>query len=143
MTRTVTAGGPQGRGVWDRAYDKFGFGALFRWHQREEIRRSFVCITKQPFEIGEIGTRIVPTSAVCNLLRSLCDRYAQTLKSECGTLWTSRIWMMDGWECAVEMCQARNGKKRERERNGKGTRSFLSRSSIFGHPFFSRFWPKS
>ena len=36
----------------------------------------------------------------------------------------------------VEMCQAKNGKKRERERNGKGTRSFLSRSSIFGHPFF-------
>ena len=43
----------------------------------------------------------------------------------------------------LEMCQARNGKKQERERNGKGTRSFLSRSSIFGHPFFSRFWPKS
>ena len=43
----------------------------------------------------------------------------------------------------VEMCQARNGKKQERERNGKGTRFFLSRSPIFGHPFFSRFWPKS
>ena len=47
------------------------------------------------------------------------------------------------FKSAAEMCQARNGKKRERERNGKGTRSFLSRSSIFGHPFFSRFWPKS
>ena len=34
------------------------------------------------------------------------------------------------------MCQARNGKQRERERNGKGTRSFLSRSSIFGNPVF-------
>ena len=43
----------------------------------------------------------------------------------------------------LDMCAERNGKKRERERNGKGTRSFLSRSSIFGHPFFSRFWPKS
>ena len=34
------------------------------------------------------------------------------------------------------MCQERKGKKWERERNGKGTRSFLSRSSIFRHPFF-------
>ena len=38
----------------------------------------------------------------------------------------------DGTEsCQVEMCVERNGKKRERERNWKGTRSFLSRSSIF------------
>ena len=36
----------------------------------------------------------------------------------------------------VEMCQARKGKKRERERNEKETHSFLSYSSIFGHPFF-------
>ena len=34
------------------------------------------------------------------------------------------------------MCQEKKGKKWERERNGKGTCSFLSRSSIFGHPFF-------
>ena len=46
-------------------------------------------------------------------------------------------------QSGVQMCQARNGKKWERERNGKGTHSFLSRSSIFGHPFFSCFWPKS
>ena len=44
------------------------------------------------------------------------------------------VWLRT-WS-RLEMCQARNGKKREWERNGKGTRSFLSRSSIFGHPFF-------
>ena len=32
--------------------------------------------------------------------------------------------------------------KRERERNGKGMHSFLSRSSIFGHPFFFPFLAK-
>ena len=58
------------------------------------------CRTEQPFEIGEIGIRIVPTRAVCNLLRSLCVCCAQTLKNECGTLWTSRIWTIEQWECA-------------------------------------------
>ena len=37
---------------------------------------------------------------------------------------------------SIEMCQERKGKKRKRERNGKERFSFLSRSSIFGHPFF-------
>ena len=47
-----------------------------------------------------------------------------------------------GWQCSVVLARDVPGKeweKREWERNGKGTRSFLSRSSIFGHPFFSRF----
>ena len=38
--------------------------------------------------------------------------------------------------CSLEMCQKRKGKKWERERNRKETRSFLSRSFIFGHPVF-------
>ena len=76
-------------------YDKFGFEAGVQVASKGGNRRSLCVETSSRFAIGEIGTRIVPMRAVCNLLRSLCDRYARTLKIVWRTLWTSRIWTID------------------------------------------------
>ena len=49
---------------WDHAYDKFGFGAGVQVAAKCGIRRSLGEEPSSLFEIGEVGTRIVPKSAV-------------------------------------------------------------------------------
>ena len=53
-------------------------------------------------ELEKLGPRIVPTSAVWNLPRSLHDHCARTFKVECRTLWTSRFWRLVDGSGAIE-----------------------------------------
>ena len=64
VTRTVTAGGPQGRGVLGPRLRQIWFRSQCSGGIKERKSEVVVCRNEQPFGIGEIGTRIVPKRAV-------------------------------------------------------------------------------
>ena len=68
---------------------------------KSRIRRSFGKGKNSQFELEELDSDL-SNVLLCGIKgRQLCDPYAQKLRRVQRTVWDSRPWDLERWECAV------------------------------------------
>ena len=87
-------------GVQGTRLRQLGFGASFRWQPRADYAGRLEK-EKAASLNWKVGSRFVPTCAVSRIRRRLSDYCAQRLTEEQRTVWNSRRWKIERWECAV------------------------------------------